>query len=86
MLEISAFNNKKQKEYNKFVGKRFSMNDKLYLGLNVELNFDNETLKAKLENVEKEKEVNVDKKIVMTTNNFTCLFQLASAYDNNKED
>lgn len=81
LVELSSFNNKKQKEYDKFIGKNFSMNDKLYLGLNVSLNFKDKVIKSKLESISKEKEVNSRKRFIMVTSDFTAIIQLKEAFD-----
>ena len=69
---------KKPNEYDEYKDKKFKMNDVLHIGSNVELVFKDKTLKAKLESITKEHEINTYKRFVLTTNKFTSIIQLAS--------
>ena len=66
---ISAFgNNKRQKEFDKYIGQKFQMNDKISYGNNVILKFADGEIKGKLENVEC-----ANGEVTLVTNNFVLV-------------
>ena len=82
LLQMQSYNMKKPNEFDKYKLKTFNMSDKLKINQNIELVFDNQTLKAKLESVIKEDDV---KKIFcINTNKWIALIQVSEYYNNNE--
>ncbi len=82
LLQMQSYNMKKPNEFDKYKLKTFNMSDKLKINQNIELIFDNQTLKAKLESVVKEDDV---KKIFcINTNKWIALIQVSEYYNNNE--
>ena len=82
LLQMQSYNMKKPNEFDKYKLKTFNMSDKLKINQNIELVFDNQTLKAKLESVVKEDDV---KKIFcINTNKWVALIQVSEYYNNNE--
>ena len=82
LLQVQSYNMKKPNEFDKYKLKTFNMSDKLKINQNIELVFDNQTLKAKLESVVKEDDV---KKIFcINTNKWIALIQVSEYYNNNE--
>ena len=82
LLQMQSYNMKKPNEFDKYKLKTFNMSDKLKINQNIELVFDNQTLKAKLESVVKEDDV---KKIFcINTNKWIALIQVSEYYNNNE--
>ena len=82
LLQMQSYNMKKPNEFDKYKLQTFNMSDKLKINQNIELVFDNQTLKAKLESVVKEDDV---KKIFcINTNKWIALIQVSEYYNNNE--
>lgn len=82
LLQMQSYNMKKPNEFDKYKLKTFNMSDKLRINQNIELVFDNQTIKAKLESVVKEDDV---KKIFcINTNKWVALIQVSEYYNDNE--
>ena len=82
VLDIITYNMRKPKEFDKFKLKDFQMDDKLKVGQNIELVFQKDKLKVKLNSIVKIDDVN--KKFLIDTNKFQMVAQLKQ-YFNDKE-
>lgn len=72
LLEISSYT-KKSTEFDKYVGKKFTMSDKIHIGKNVTLTFDKSELKVRLDSIEKIDDTT--KMFCMCTNKFCCIIK-----------
>ena len=82
LLQMQSYNPKIS--FDKYKLKTFNMSDKLRINQNVELIFDNQTVKGKLESVVKEDDV---KKIFcINTNKWVALIQVSEYYNNEIND
>lgn len=72
LLEISSYT-KKSTEFDKYVGKKFTMSDKIHIGKNVTLTFEKSELKVRLDSIEKIDDTN--KLFCMNTSKFCCIIK-----------
>lgn len=70
--EICSFT-KKPTEFDKYLGKKFKMMDKISIGGTIELNFEEEILKVKLNDIYKTD--NKEKLFCMSTSRFVAIIQ-----------
>lgn len=78
LLDIQSYSLKKKNEYDKYKMKKFQMNDKLYVGKDIVLDFKDSKLKVKLESIEKIDDTN--KVFFLNTNKFCASIQVADYY------
>lgn len=81
LLDIQSYSLKKKNEYDKYKMKKFQMNDKLYVGKDIILDFKDSKLKVKLESIEKTDDTN--KVFFLNTNKFCASIQVAKYYNQN---
>ena len=74
VIDIYSFNQRKQKEYDKFKEKRVTLSDKQLIGKQMEFKFEKNTIKSKLENIYKEDFTT--ERLVVVTSDFTMIIKL----------
>ena len=74
VIDIYSFNQRKQKEYDKFKEKRVTLSNKQSIGKQMEFKFEKSTIKSKLENVYKEEFTTG--RLVIVTSDFTMIIKL----------
>lgn len=70
--EVSSYT-RKPTEFDKYIGKKFTMSDKIHIGKNVVLTFDKSELKVRLDSIEKIDDTN--KLFCINTNKFVAIIK-----------
>lgn len=74
VIDICSFNQRKQKEYEKFKEKKVILSNKQSIGKQMEFKFEKNTIKSKLENIYKEDFTT--ERLVVVTSDFTMIIKL----------
>lgn len=81
LLDIVSYNVRKKNEYDKYRLKEFTMQNRLLINENVELDFGKDKIKSKLVSVVKDSDTL--KTFVLDTKSFTAIIQVAKYYNQN---
>ncbi len=79
LLDIVSYNVRKKNEYDKYRLKEFTMQNRLLINENVELDFGKDKIKSKLVSVVKDSDTL--KTFVLDTKSFTAIIQVAKYYN-----